>query len=204
MPLALLYKPPPTVDQLCGRRHPRRRRTRVTATTREEPIHRRQRTHARARDEVHPCAKQTAPRFVDGGGRTHVLLAMLFQPPPTVAALRPRMQACTHTGRCRNHRRRQTRVATTARGADPPTAAHARPQCVRPKLLQRKTKRKHALPRWRDSLSARHVGVATADGGVTEPAHTGMHAHRQTQTPAPTSNTTPKHAWRRLREGPTH
>ena len=37
-----------------------------------------------------------------------------------------------------------------------------------------------------DSLAARRVSVATADRGETALAHAGMHAHSQTQTPAPT------------------
>jgi hypothetical protein len=41
--------------------------------------------------------------------------AVLDEPPPTVALLRPRTQACTHTGRRRRQRRRQTRVAATLR-----------------------------------------------------------------------------------------
>ena len=44
-----------------------------------------------------------------------MLLAMLDWPPPTVAALRPRTQACTHTSRLRRRRRRQTCVAATLR-----------------------------------------------------------------------------------------
>jgi hypothetical protein len=48
----------------------------------------------------------------DGG--THVPLAVFNWPPPTVAELRPRTQACTHTGRRKRRRRRQTRVVATA------------------------------------------------------------------------------------------
>ena len=47
----------------------------------------------------------------------------------------------------------------------------------------------YASLRWRDSLAARHVPFATADRGVTAPAHARMRATRQTQTSAQTSNT---------------
>jgi hypothetical protein len=48
---------------------------------------------------------------------------------------------------------------------------------------------KHTSPRWRDSHSVRRVPHATADRGGSAPVHAGMHAHRQTQRPAPASNT---------------
>ncbi len=51
----------------------------------EGPTYRRRRTHAlSAGDDIHPGAKQTSTRFAAMEG-THMLLALLFQPPPTVA-----------------------------------------------------------------------------------------------------------------------
>ncbi len=50
-------------------------------------------------------------------------------------------------------------------------------------------KRQHASLPLGAALVARRVCASTADRGVTMHAHAGMHAHRQTQTPAPTSNT---------------
>ena len=64
---------------------------------REGPTHRRQRTHTlSARDGIHPGAKQYVDTLRCDGG-THKLLAVLDWPPPTVATLRPRTQARTHT-----------------------------------------------------------------------------------------------------------
>ena len=51
-----------------------------------------------------------------------------------------------------------------------------------------------------DSLAARDVGYATADRGVTAPAHAGTRAPQAHAD----AGADVKHAWRRLREGPTH
>ncbi len=81
---------------------------------REGPAHRRRRTHIlSARDDIQLGAKQKSTRFVANGG-THELLAMFPLPPPTVAELRPRTQAFTHTGRHGYRRRRQTRAVATS------------------------------------------------------------------------------------------
>ncbi len=57
-------------------------------------------------------------------------------------------------------------------------------------LIARDDIQPDAIPKpTRDSHAASLVGQATADRGVTAPAHAGMHAHRQTQMPAQTSNT---------------
>jgi hypothetical protein len=95
-PLAMLESPPPTVAKL-------RPRTRARAHTqadadagadikharrrlREGPTNRRQRTHAlSARDSIHPGAKQYVNTLLRDGGGTHLTLAVLDRPPPTVA-----------------------------------------------------------------------------------------------------------------------
>jgi hypothetical protein len=82
---------------------------------REGPTHRRQRTHAlSARNGIHPGANHTPTRFASIMGGTHKKLAAFPLPPPTVAELRPRTQARTHTGRRTRRRRRRTRAAATA------------------------------------------------------------------------------------------
>ena len=67
---------------------------------------------------------------------THKLLAVFPEPPATAAKLRPRTQACPHTGR---RRRRQTRVVATACATDPPTEAPAQRQRPRRHSTKRKT-----------------------------------------------------------------
>jgi hypothetical protein len=167
----------------------------------EGPTHRRQRTHTlSARDDIHPGAKQKSTTLHRDGG-THVLLALFTLPPPTVAELCPCMQACTHTG-MHAHRQTQTPAPTpNTRGGDSvrdrPTDGSTRtPSVHATTFTPAQNKTQHALPRWGDSLDARCVRLAAADRGVTALAHTGMHAHSRTQTPAQKSNT--------RGEGPSH
>ncbi len=69
-----------------------------TSNTRGGLNHRRQRTLAiSARDGIHPGAKQYVDPLRRDGGETHLPLAVLLAPPATVAELRPRTQARTHT-----------------------------------------------------------------------------------------------------------
>ncbi len=94
-----------------------------------------------------------------------------------------------------------TRDCDTARRTDPPTAAHARPECPRPHSLRRKTNG-NALRRdgGGDSRVARAVVLATADGGPTAPrtqacTHTGRRRCRHRRQTHMTAS---------LREGRTH
>ncbi len=83
----------------------------------------------------------------------------------------------------------QTQVVATAFAAGPP---QRRTHNVGARDDIHPAQKKTVKPLRRDkgnSLDARLVFVATADRGGTSPAHAGMHAHRQTQTSAPTSKT---------------
>ena len=126
---------------------------------------------------------------------------MLFQPPLTAAALRPRTQARTHTqadadaGADVKHAWRRLRDADGS-ACKPSVRATAF-------ILAQNNKYVDTLRHdGGDSLVARDVVPATADRGGTAPAHADTHTRtqRQTQTPVPTLN----HTWWRLGEVPTH
>jgi hypothetical protein len=92
------------------------------------------------------------------------------------------------------HRQTQTPAQTSNMSGgdsmrDQPTDSGLRTLSVHVTIFTpAQSERQHASPRWGDSQAARRVGLATADCGVTVPAHAGMHAHRETRTPAQTSN----------------
>jgi hypothetical protein len=67
--------------------------------------HHRQRRHPPRR---HSSRRNPKANTLRRDGWTHELLAVFPEPPPTVAALRPRTQACTHA-----HRQTQTSVPTS-------------------------------------------------------------------------------------------
>jgi hypothetical protein len=81
---------------------------------REGPSRQRERpTHSSARrPSLHATTFNPTQNQSQHG--THMLPALLFKPPPTVAYLHPRTQACTHTGSHRRRRQRQTRMAAIA------------------------------------------------------------------------------------------
>jgi hypothetical protein len=130
---------------------------------REGPTHQRRRSHVlSARDDSRQGEKQKPTRFAAMGGLTRSSPCSNGHRRPWCNCVRTRRYAHTK--------------AEADAGPDSPAAAHAHPQCPRRQSLWRKTK----LITLRDLPSARDVGFATADRGVTAPAHAGMHAHRQT------------------------
>ena len=105
-----------------------------------------------------------------------------------------------HTGRSRRQRRRQTRVAATALVTDPPTAAHACPQCARRQAQNNTSTRFAAMD---GGLTRRSPCCSSHRRPWRNCAHARTHARTHTQADADASADV-KHAWRRLREGPSH
>ncbi len=108
---------------------------------------------------------------------------MLEEPPPTVALLRPRTQACTHRQTQTPAPTSNTRVAATLR--EGPTRRRQRTHLIarddiHPGAKQTATR----FAAIGDSPAARDVVGATANRGDTTSAHAGRHAQTQTQTDA--------------------
>ena len=155
----------------------------------EGPTHRRQRTHAlSARDNIHSGEKQNVNTPRQDGGLTIRSRCCSCRRRPwrncARARRHARAQADADADDDVKHAWRRLREGPTQRWQRTHTLS-ARATTITP--AQNKTIARFA--EMGGSPSLRRVGGPTGDRRVTAPAHAGMHAHRQTQTPAPTSNT---------------